>query len=400
MVNAAAGHRREPVGRKMLRRNVLAVFTFLPVIAVNGMPQAGDNNGQASSANLPLIQFTNGGIRFNFAGYHAEAGLGGLLGGARTGGGLHASAGTPWGAHAGAGLGGLLGGDNANAGGGLYARAGLGNGIHEAAAGLGGMLDGSGRSASPIRGGLFATSGLRGVGLTAGDVSGIPIPVPPASPVGDVLHAPSNQKSDDKNKPNSEVPNKGRTNIQIIARSDKKHKAKQVGELSTESPKPADPPANKEIREVESLKTAPAAGVGLFGTVSVEPQVPPVTRTIQRVKIISSGIEPAPSAPPLSSEANEVIDNVPHRVRIGRPLRKRLWGPRKQIIVDYEPAVETQPAVHSAQKRQATNDANNTPSPNDSSIQSNSNSGFFDDVFKIPIATLNAVNQLLNNNSG
>lgn len=43
----------------------------------------------------------------NFGGYHAEAGLGGLLRG--TGGGLHASAGTPWGAHAGAGLGGQLG---------------------------------------------------------------------------------------------------------------------------------------------------------------------------------------------------------------------------------------------------------------------------------------------------
>lgn len=43
----------------------------------------------------------------NFGGYHAEAGLGGLLRG--TGGGLYASAGTPWGAHAGAGLGGQLG---------------------------------------------------------------------------------------------------------------------------------------------------------------------------------------------------------------------------------------------------------------------------------------------------
>lgn len=69
-----------------------------------------------TSPQLPLIQFTNGGIRFNFAGYHAQAGLGGLLGGSKAGGGLHASAGTPWGANAAAGLGGLLGGDNANAG--------------------------------------------------------------------------------------------------------------------------------------------------------------------------------------------------------------------------------------------------------------------------------------------
>ncbi|XP_017883993.1 uncharacterized protein LOC108627320 [Ceratina calcarata] len=383
----------------MLRRNVLAVFTFLPVIAVNGMPQNADNSGQASSANLPLIQFTNGGIRLNFAGYHAAAGLGGLLGGSQTGGGLHASAGTPWGAHAGAGLGGLLGGDNANAGGGLYARAGLGNGRHEAAAGLGGMLDGSGRSANPIRGGLFATTGLRGVGLSAGDVSGIPIPVPSAP---DAPFAPSNQKPDehiDKNKPNPENPNnKGRTNIQIISRSDKKHKNKLVGESSTESPKPADPPANKEIREV--IQAAPAAGAGLFGVVSVEPQVPPVTRTIQKVKVISSGIEPVPPAPSLPSEANEVTDNFPRRVRIGRPIRKRLWGPRKQIIFDYGPAVEAQPTVHSAQKRQATNDASNTPSPNNPASQTSNTSGFFDDIFNIPISTLNAVNQLLTNNSG
>jgi len=52
----------------------------------------------------------------NFAGYHAEAGLGGLLRGAGTGGGLHASAGTPWGAHAGAGLGGQLNGEDGSLG--------------------------------------------------------------------------------------------------------------------------------------------------------------------------------------------------------------------------------------------------------------------------------------------
>lgn len=66
-----------------------------------------------SRLQLPFLQFTNGGIRVNFAGYHAEAGLGGLLRGSGTGGGLHASAGTPWGAHAGAGLGGQLDGEGA-----------------------------------------------------------------------------------------------------------------------------------------------------------------------------------------------------------------------------------------------------------------------------------------------
>lgn len=42
----------------------------------------------------------------NFAGYHADAGLGGLLTGNAAHGGLSASAGTPWGSRAAAGLGG------------------------------------------------------------------------------------------------------------------------------------------------------------------------------------------------------------------------------------------------------------------------------------------------------
>lgn len=57
------------------------------------------------------MQFKNGGVRVNFAGYHAEAGLAGLLGGSGTRGGLYAGAGTPFGAHASADLGGALGGD-------------------------------------------------------------------------------------------------------------------------------------------------------------------------------------------------------------------------------------------------------------------------------------------------
>lgn len=46
----------------------------------------------------------------NFGGYHAEAGLGGLLTGNAAHGGLSASAGTPFGQRAGAGLGGSVDG--------------------------------------------------------------------------------------------------------------------------------------------------------------------------------------------------------------------------------------------------------------------------------------------------
>lgn len=46
---------------------------------------------------LQLISFKDGKVGVNFGGYHAEAGLGGLLTGNAAHGGLSASAGTPFG---------------------------------------------------------------------------------------------------------------------------------------------------------------------------------------------------------------------------------------------------------------------------------------------------------------
>uniref|UniRef100_A0A1E1W4P2 Uncharacterized protein n=1 Tax=Pectinophora gossypiella TaxID=13191 RepID=A0A1E1W4P2_PECGO len=82
-----------------------------------------------------LISFKDGKIGVNFAGYHAAAGLGGLLGNGATGG-LFAEAGTPHGQSARAGLGGAV---DANGGssGGLYAGATAGGNV-KASAGLGG----------------------------------------------------------------------------------------------------------------------------------------------------------------------------------------------------------------------------------------------------------------------
>ncbi|XP_014205946.1 uncharacterized protein LOC106637592 isoform X4 [Copidosoma floridanum] len=131
----------------MSRRAVLldtsAAFTACWLILATlgalarGFPAQEDDSDSAGP--LPFIQFTKGGIRVNFGGYHAQAGLGGLLTGSKADGGLHASAGTPSGAHASAGLGGTLDGGPA---GGLHARAGLGNGGPEAEAGLAGSLAG------------------------------------------------------------------------------------------------------------------------------------------------------------------------------------------------------------------------------------------------------------------
>lgn len=71
-----------------------------------------------------FLTFKDGKFGVNFGGYHAEAGLGGLLTGNAAHGGLSASAGTPHGQQAGAGLGGILDGNGNGLGGflGAFAR--------------------------------------------------------------------------------------------------------------------------------------------------------------------------------------------------------------------------------------------------------------------------------------
>ncbi|XP_043668595.1 uncharacterized protein LOC122629323 isoform X2 [Vespula pensylvanica] len=146
--------RKVSISSVLLAVNLFLFFSFL--IDARKV----EDNVQ-SFGGLPFLQFTRDGVRVNFAGYHAETGLGGFLGNSQTGGGLHASAGTPFGPQASAGLGGLLNGNNANAGGGLFAQAGLGHNRPAARAGLGGILDGSGNSNNPnAAGNLFAEAGL------------------------------------------------------------------------------------------------------------------------------------------------------------------------------------------------------------------------------------------------
>ncbi|XP_039482398.1 uncharacterized protein LOC120445839 isoform X1 [Drosophila santomea] len=70
----------------------------------------------ASLVPAQLITLRDGKVGVNFAGYHADAGLGGLLTGNSAHGGLSASAGTPWGSRAAAGLGGNLDGRAAGVG--------------------------------------------------------------------------------------------------------------------------------------------------------------------------------------------------------------------------------------------------------------------------------------------
>ncbi|KAK1131090.1 hypothetical protein K0M31_017387 [Melipona bicolor] len=373
MVNTLAGQLCDSVDGKMLCREAVSLFVVsLLALVVNGMPDMDDSNKNPSL--LPFIQLTDGGIRFNFAGYHAQAGLGNLPGS----GGLHASFGTPWGGHASAGLGGSLDGNNANIGGGLYARAGLGDGRHEATAGLGGVVDGSG-SGPLVRGGLYAGATTAGynVRVTAGipDV-GIPNSGPNCGPNCGPNNGPNNGPSsrpndgngkNDKDGDDGEKPQVGRSNIQVIARSgNKKEKVLQIAAVPAESPEAAkqlDSSPNKETYQVPNVEA-----------LSVVELAPALSNDVKEDKQIGN----------------------PRRERFLRALRGRLWEPRKQVVEPQDVADTNTQNVH---KRQTIyySDPNSSRRP---PVAVRTDSGFFDDIFEIPRSTLNAVNRLLNNNYG
>uniref|UniRef100_A0A6B2E8T1 Putative glycine-rich cell wall structural protein 1 n=1 Tax=Phlebotomus kandelakii TaxID=1109342 RepID=A0A6B2E8T1_9DIPT len=102
-----------------------------------------------------FLTFKEGKVGVNFGGYHAQAGLGGLLTGDAAHGGLSASAGTPYGQNAGAGLGGSVDGRTS---GGLFAGATAGHGVGATAA---------------LAGGVEAEGGVAGGSLTEAHAGGV-----------------------------------------------------------------------------------------------------------------------------------------------------------------------------------------------------------------------------------
>ncbi|XP_066599706.1 uncharacterized protein [Prorops nasuta] len=368
---------------------LLLLSSFALLSNARALPQDDEvsKSMQQATGGLPFLQFTNGGVRVNFGGYHAEAGLGGLLTGSRTGGGLHASAGTPSGAHASAGLGGLLGGDNGNAGGGLHARAGLGNGRPEAAAGLGGVLDGSGRSRHAAEGALYA-------GASAGD------------------------KTVEKIKT-------GHTNIQIISRPPKEQVLQSDASASASSSTQAEigkrltrekeeTPYQIQVRKrIQHAINAPpppppppqpSAEVEVEGGIdSSVPSIDSITVSKGKVNVVESNVPAAPPVPaalPADDNADSLNDNPGYkrwyfRKRFRNPIRKNVY---KTITL-----VDNQSSPSSSGDLGGSADASASASAGTNAEGSVVYKGYksgslFDDIFNIPISTLNAVNQLLRNN--
>lgn len=147
------------------------------------------------------LTFKDGKFGVNFGGYHAEAGLGGILTGNSAHGGLSASAGTPQGQQAGAGLGGFLGGNDRTAGGG-YAGATAGNGVGASAA-FGGGLDNAGGA-----GGLGAEAHAGGISKKVVKIGQTNGAAPPSEaifehevrPAPQVVHTRFNHEVDSKSK--------------------------------------------------------------------------------------------------------------------------------------------------------------------------------------------------------
>ncbi|XP_078049830.1 uncharacterized protein LOC144476591 isoform X2 [Augochlora pura] len=355
------------------------------------MPQNNAVGDHQASTSPPLIQFTDGGIRVNFAGFHAQAGLGGLLGGSQAGGGLHASAGTPWGANAAAGLGGSLDGNNPTARGGLYARARFSEGGPMAAAGLGGAVGGDG-SEPPVKGGLYAGASMGSEPVNAESTTN-------TGTTGPVYNN----------------PNRGRTNIQIISRK-KAPSHQQSRELTgkTDSSSEKEVPAVKVVGKTNTSDAAPVIGsaTAQTDTAPAPPPAPsaPAVSQLNKVKAIGRtvSIEPVSRVPPLPGQFNDVVPTIlTKEVTVLHPKRlhrKRLWGPRKQVIYTSVPVevVHDSADGHSASisRRHAQGFINNPLEERQKGKDQNGNNGNYDDIFNIPVSTLNAVNRLLNNNSG
>ncbi|XP_056630839.1 uncharacterized protein LOC130441267 isoform X2 [Diorhabda sublineata] len=120
---------------------MLTMIGVVIIAALNVIRAAPTSNTDDSTFKFP-ITFENGKIGVNFLGFHAAAGLGGILTGNEADGGLQAEAGTPFGQKAWAGLGGGVNGAGRSAGG-LYAGATAGGGVG-AKAGIGGTAGSEG----------------------------------------------------------------------------------------------------------------------------------------------------------------------------------------------------------------------------------------------------------------
>ncbi|KAJ2950989.1 hypothetical protein O0L34_g5365 [Tuta absoluta] len=398
-----------------------------------------------------LISFKDGKIGVNFAGYHASAGLGGLLGDGASGG-LFAEAGTPFGQSARAGLGGAVDG-NGGSRGGLYAGATAGGNV-KASAGLGGGVtdeksSGSGFAtaqagdkvaSSGLGGGAsvegasgFSFAGTKSYGLSKGVVKEVEV-APPVQPAEIHKDIDVDVKIDAANevKPLPLAPVIVEHKTAVAAESPSTVVVKEI------HPEPAPAVVQKEIyhsyRRIKPHrhhlhKTAYIGGyIGSDGgfDVPAPPPPPPPPQVVYRTKYV-------PVQPVIEKRVDVGVDSAAH---VGANAHADVggsgggqFGYTKQITYQRNPqffadifnipistlravgnflgnaAGSTSVSVQKSASIQA-EDISSKHEPSSSaastdtqiSVQTPNVSSIIDDIFSIPINTLGAVNKFLENN--
>ncbi|XP_058169361.1 one cut domain family member 3 [Anopheles ziemanni] len=308
-----------------------------------------------------LLTFRDGKFGVNFGGYHAEAGLGGLLTGNSAHGGLSASAGTPHGQQAGAGIGGLLGGNERTAGG-AYAGATAGHGVGASAA-IGGGLDGAGGA-----GGAGAESHAGGVSKKVVKLGQTNHGAPPTEVVISKEYG----------------GNQHQGNFERIDHVKEVHT-----ELTVPEPHPAPAPApahgfRKTVYKKKVIGHPHKIAVVETSAHHDGPQPPlDISRFFDFQAFTNLGAQfahPAPPPPPPPPVVHKTFVKQTSYEPIHRPTFEK--------------------EVHTRYDSSNGHSAGGSSTSTHVVASSTHNSNFWNDIFNIPISTLSAVNQFLNNKAG
>ncbi|XP_001663090.2 uncharacterized protein LOC5576988 isoform X1 [Aedes aegypti] len=316
-----------------------------------------------ATCGLPAPQwltFRDGKFGVNFGGYHAEAGLGGLLTGNSAHGGLSASAGTPNGQQAGAGLGGLLDGNDRSAGGG-YAGATAGSGVGTSAA-FGGSLNNAGSA-----GGLGAEAHAPGTSKKVVKIGQTNGGAPPSETT--LVHE----------APPAPFATHTRFNDETNVRTKTKTVLKEV-HTDLQAPPAIQPPAHSHTKTIYKKKV--------------------ITRP-HKVAIVESSYDNGAQGGQISNnfDLNRFFDfqafsNIASSYSHPAPPAPSSFNSVAQV---HHQDSEIQKEIHLNTRYDS--NGHSGGSTHTHTVQAANNPNFWNDIFNIPISTLSAVNQFLNNKS-
>ncbi|CAH0719954.1 unnamed protein product, partial [Brenthis ino] len=385
-----------------------------------------------------FISFNDGKLGVNFGGYHAGVGIGGLLGGSGGAGGLYAEAGTPHGQSARAGLGGGVS-ENGGAAGGLYAGATAGGKI-KASAGLAGGVgaehSGGVGYASAQAGNNYAATGMGGESSLGGSsefsftgTKNIVIPVHSVEvkPTEKKIHAEFNVDAFNEVQPLARAP-KVETEVKTHIEKKIVHENVQPVVVKEVYVQPQTKVVEKEVirthykpRRHHFRKTAFVGGyVGGQGDIGA----PVVYKTVEPQ--IEKRIDVAASSSVNAGAGAAVEGHVNGGVNSGHVYTKHVTYQKSPSFFEdiFNIPISTLKAVGSflgntaantniSVQKSATVQAESESKslkhdPSSSSVSSSAHvsvetptaSKFIEDIFAIPINTLGAVNQFLQNNVG